>query len=366
MEIKMQVPIMDLKLQYQNLKAELDKAVLNVMGSGYFIGGPEVKKLEKEVARFSGVKHGISVNSGTDALYLTLKAMGIKEGDEVIVPAFTFFATAETVSLCGAKPVFCDIRQDTFNLDPNLIEGLVSEKTKAIIPVHLYGQPADMDQILSIAKRKGLRVLEDNAQAIGAEYKEQKTGSLGDAGALSFYPTKNLGGAGDGGMVLTNDIELAEKIKLLRDHGSSKKYVHSEIGVCSRLDELQAAVLRVKLKYLSAWNEKRRKNAKVYSSMLKGVIIPFAEDHVKHVYHQYTIKHPDRNKLLEFLKEKGIITGVHYPSPLHLQQVYLKTEGTVSLPVAEKVSNEVLCLPIYPEMTEDQLNYVILNINNFG
>jgi len=362
----MQVPIMDLKLQYQNLKAELDKAVLNVMGSGYFIGGPEVKKLEKEVARFSGVKHGISVNSGTDALYLTLKAMGIKEGDEVIVPAFTFFATAETVSLCGAKPVFCDIRQDTFNLDPNLIEGLVSEKTKAIIPVHLYGQPADMDQILSIAKRKGLRVLEDNAQAIGAEYKEQKTGSLGDAGALSFYPTKNLGGAGDGGMVLTNDIELAEKIKLLRDHGSSKKYVHSEIGVCSRLDELQAAVLRVKLKYLSAWNEKRRKNAKVYSSMLKGVIIPFAEDHVKHVYHQYTIKHPDRNKLLEFLKEKGIITGVHYPSPLHLQQVYLKTEGTVSLPVAEKVSNEVLCLPIYPEMTEDQLNYVILNINNFG
>ena len=357
---------MDLKLQYQNLKAELDKAVLNVMGSGYFIGGPEVKKLEKEVARFSGVKHGISVNSGTDALYLTLKAMGIKEGDEVIVPAFTFFATAETVSLCGAKPVFCDIRQDTFNLDPNLIEGLVSEKTKAIIPVHLYGQPADMDQILSIAKRKGLRVLEDNAQAIGAEYKEQKTGSLGDAGALSFYPTKNLGGAGDGGMVLTNDIELAEKIKLLRDHGSSKKYVHSEIGVCSRLDELQAAVLRVKLKYLSAWNEKRRKNAKVYSSMLKGVIIPFAEDHVKHVYHQYTIKHPDRNKLLEFLKEKGIITGVHYPSPLHLQQVYLKTEGTVSLPVAEKVSNEVLCLPIYPEMTEDQLNYVILNINNFG
>ncbi len=361
----MEVPIMDLRLQYRNLKAELDGAVLEVLSSGYFIGGPQVKKIEEDLARYSGAGYGIALNSGTDALYLIMKALGIKEGDEVIVPSFTFFATAETVSLCGAKPVFCDIRQDTFNIDPDLLEGLVSAKTRAVIPVHLYGQPAEMDPILSFAKKRGLKVIEDNAQAIGAEYRGRKTGSLGDAACLSFYPTKNLGGAGDGGMVLTSDAKLAEKIKILRDHGSAKKYVHSEIGVCSRLDELQAAVLNVKLKYLNAWNEKRRENAKTYDSLLKGVVLPFAGNHVKHVYHQYTVRHPERNRLMAFLKEKGITTGVHYPAPLHRQEAYLKQSYSCSLPVSERAAGEVLCLPIYPELTEEQLNYVIRNINDF-
>ncbi|MEI7904372.1 MAG: DegT/DnrJ/EryC1/StrS family aminotransferase [Candidatus Firestonebacteria bacterium] len=361
----MEVPIMDLRLQYRNLKAELDGAVLEVLSSGYFIGGPQVKKIEEDLARYSGAGYGIALNSGTDALYLIMKALGIKEGDEVIVPSFTFFATAETVSLCGAKPVFCDIRKDTFNIDPDLLEGLVSAKTRAVIPVHLYGQPAEMGPILSFAKKRGLKVIEDNAQAIGAEYRGRKTGSLGDAACLSFYPTKNLGGAGDGGMVLTSDAKLAEKIKILRDHGSAKKYVHSEIGVCSRLDELQAAVLNVKLKYLNAWNEKRRENAKTYDSLLKGVVLPFAGNHVKHVYHQYTVRHPERNRLMAFLKEKGITTGVHYPAPLHRQEAYLKQGYSCSLPVSERAAGEVLCLPIYPELTEEQLNYVIRNINDF-
>ncbi len=361
----MEVPIMDLRLQYRNLKAELDGAVLEVLSSGYFIGGPQVKKIEEDLARYSGAGYGIALNSGTDALYLIMKALGIKEGDEVIVPSFTFFATAETVSLCGAKPVFCDIRQDTFNIDPDLLEGLVSAKTRAVIPVHLYGQPAEMGPILSFAKKRGLKVIEDNAQAIGAEYRGRKTGSLGDAACLSFYPTKNLGGAGDGGMVLTSDAKLAEKIKILRDHGSAKKYVHSEIGVCSRLDELQAALLNIKLKYLNAWNEKRRENAKTYDSLLKGVVLPFAGNHVKHVYHQYTVRHPERNRLMAFLKEKGITTGVHYPAPLHRQEAYLKQGYSCSLPVSERAAGEVLCLPIYPELTEEQLNYVIRNINDF-
>ena len=362
----MEVPIMDLRLQYRNLKAELDGAVLEVLSSGYFIGGPQVKKIEEDLARYSGAGYGIALNSGTDALYLIMKALGIKEGDEVIVPSFSFFATAETVSLCGAKPIFCDIRQDTFNIDTDLLDGLVSAKTRAVIPVHLYGQPAEMDPILSFAKKRGLKVIEDNAQAIGAEYRGRKTGSLGDAACLSFYPTKNLGGAGDGGMVLTNDAKLAEKIKILRDHGSAKKYVHSEIGICSRLDELQAAVLNVKLKYLNAWNEKRRENAKMYDSLLKGAVLPFAGNHVKHVYHQYTVRHPERNRLMAFLKEKGITTGVHYPAPLHSQEAYLKQGYSCSLPVSERAAEEVLCLPIYPELTEEQLNYVIRNINDFS
>ena len=242
----MQIPIIDIKAQYNTIKAELDSAVIKVLSEGVFINGPEVKKLEEEIAKYSGVKHAVALNSGTDALYLSLKVLGIREGDEVIVPAFTFFATAETVSMCGAKPVFCDITPDTYNIDPVKLEKLITHRTKAIIPVHLYGQPAEMDLIMTLAKNNGLNVVEDNAQALGAKYRGKMTGSFGDTGCISFYPTKNLGAAGDGGMVVTNNSELAAKLSILRDHGSVKKYAHSEIGVCSRLDEVQAAILRVK------------------------------------------------------------------------------------------------------------------------
>ena len=361
----MHVPIIDIKAQYSGLKAELDRAVIKVLSEGVFINGPEVKKLEEEIARYSGVKHAVALNSGTDALYLSLKALGIREGDEVIVPAFSFFATAETVSMCGARPVFCDIRLDTYNLDTTMLEKLVTPRTKAVIPVHLYGQPADMDRIMSVAARSGLKVIEDNAQALGAEYRGKKTGSMGDAGCISFYPTKNLGAAGDGGMVVTNSDELAAKIAMLRDHGSVKKYAHAEIGVCSRLDEMQAAILRVKLKYLEAWNVKRRKNAKMLDSMLKGVILPYAEEHITHVYHQYTIRHPEREKFSEYLRNNGIMSGVHYPSPLHKQEAYMKAGYRDVLPEAEKASREVLCLPVHPELSAEQLNHIIITINNF-
>ena len=361
----MQVPLIDLKAQYNNIKAELDRAVIKALSEGHYINGPEVKKFEEEIARYLGVKHAIALNSGTDALYLSLRACGVKAGDEVIVPAFTFFATAETVSMCGAKPVFCDIRPDTFNIDPVMLEKIITARTKAIIPVHLYGQPADMDRIMSLAGKHGLKVIEDNAQALGAEYRGKKTGSFGDTGCISFYPTKNLGAAGDGGMVVTNSDELAEKIAMLRDHGSVKKYAHAEIGVCSRLDELQAAILRVKLKYLEAWNVKRRKNAKLLDSMLKGVTLPYAEEHISHVYHQYTVRHAKRNEFAEYLKNNGIATGIHYPAPLHRQEVYMKAGYKDILPEAEKACGEVLCLPIHPELSAEQINHVIITINNY-
>ena len=361
----MQVPMIDLKTQYNNIKAELDRAVIQALSEGHYINGPEVKKFEEEIAGYLGVKHAIALNSGTDALYLSLRACGVKSGDEVIVPAFTFFATAETVSMCGAKPVFCDIRPDTYNIDTAMLEKLVTERTKAIIPVHLYGQPADMDRIMSLAGKRGLKVIEDNAQALGAEYRGKKTGSIGDTGCISFYPTKNLGAAGDGGMVVTDNDGLAAEIAMLRDHGSVKKYVHTGIGVCSRLDEVQAAVLRVKLKYLEAWNVKRKKNAGLLDSMLKGVGLPCTEEHVSHVYHQYTIRHPEREKFAGFLKENGIMTGVHYPAPLHRQEVYARAGYKDSLPEAEKACREVLCLPIHPELSAEQLNHMIITINNY-
>ncbi len=361
----MQIPIIDIKAQYNTIKAELDSAVIKVLSEGVFINGPEVKKLEEEIAKYSGVKHAVALNSGTDALYLSLKVLGIREGDEVIVPAFTFFATAETVSMCGAKPVFCDITPDTYNIDPVKLEKLITHRTKAIIPVHLYGQPAEMDLIMTLAKNNGLNVVEDNAQALGAKYRGKMTGSFGDTGCISFYPTKNLGAAGDGGMVVTNNSELAAKLSILRDHGSVKKYAHSEIGVCSRLDEVQAAILRVKLKYLEGWNEKRRKNAKKLTSLLKGVITPRADEQSSHVYHQYTVRHSHRDQLAEYLKANGIMTGVHYPSPLHKQEVYMKAGYMDVLPEAEKASREVLCLPIHPELSGEQLDYMIAAINNF-
>ncbi|OGF44820.1 MAG: hypothetical protein A2231_12565 [Candidatus Firestonebacteria bacterium RIFOXYA2_FULL_40_8] len=363
----MNVPLIDLKAQYQNIKGELNSAVEAVLGSGHFILGPEETKLEEEIARFIGVKYAIGVNSGTDALFLAVKALGINEGDEVIVPAFSFFASAETISLAGAKVVFTDIRPDTYNIDIKQLESMITPKTKAIMPVHLYGQPADMDQIMYFAGKHKLKVIEDCAQSIGAEYRDKKTGSIGDIGCLSFFPTKNLGCAGDGGMVLTNNEEYANMIKLLRAHGSSKKYVHSEIGINSRLDEIQAAVIRVKLKYIQAWNEKRRKNAKFYNANLKGVIIPFEQDFVKHVYNQYTVRveNGKREEFQAYLKAQGVATAVHYPIPMHKQEAYTKLGYNVSMPESEKAALEVCSLPNYPEMTEEMLNHVAVTINNY-
>ncbi|OGF47116.1 MAG: hypothetical protein A2452_00360 [Candidatus Firestonebacteria bacterium RIFOXYC2_FULL_39_67] len=363
----MQVPLIDLKAQYQNIKSELNLAVEAVLAGGHFILGPEVTKLEEEMAKFFGSKYAIGVNSGTDALFLAVKALGINEGDEVIVPAFSFFASAETVTLAGAKVVFTDIRPDTYNIDIKHLEEKITPKTRAIMPVHLYGQPSDMDQIMYIANKHKLKVIEDCAQSIGAEYRGKKTGNIGDIGCLSFFPTKNLGCAGDGGMVLTNNEEYANLIKLLRAHGSSKKYIHSEIGINSRLDEIQAAVIRVKLKYIQAWNEKRRKNAKFYNNNLKGIVTPFEQDFAKHIYHQYTVRveNGKRDAFQEYLKGQGISTAVHYPIPMHKQEAYTKLGYNVRMPESEKAALEVCSLPNYPEMTEEMLDYVVVTINNY-
>lgn len=361
----MQVPIIDLKAQYMSIKNEIDRAVENVLRSGSFILGEEVKRAEEEIAKYSNVKYAVGVNSGTDALFLALKSLGVKEGDEVITTAFSFFATAEVISLLGAKPIFVDIRPDTYNIDFMQIKNNITKNTKAIIPVHLYGQPADMDEINEIARGYNIKVIEDAAQAIGAEYKGKKIGSLGDIACLSFFPTKNLGCYGDGGMVLTNDEQIAFKVRELRAHGSSKKYIHNEIGINSRLDELQAAILMVKFKYIEAWNERRRKNAKIYNNILKNVVIPFEAEFVKHIYHQYTVRTQNRGKLQKHLKDNGILTAIHYPIPIHKQEVYLKMGYNLSLPESEKAADEVLSLPNYPEMTDEAIGYVALNINNF-
>ena len=361
----MQIPLIDLKAQYLNIKKEIDDAVGSVLRTGAFILGEDVSKLEEEVARFCGVSYGVGVNSGTDALYLSLRACGVKAGDEVITTSFSFFATAETISMCGAVPVFIDIDPITYNIDVKKIEEKINAKTKAIIPVHLFGQIAEMEKITDIAKRYNLKVIEDACQAIGSEYKGKKSCTFGDTGCLSFFPTKNLGGIGDGGMVVTNNKEIADRVRMLRVHGSEKKYMHSEIGIGSRLDTIQAAVLRVKLKYLQAWNEKRIKNAKIYNAGLKKVGTPVKMEYNKHIYHQYTIRTPDRDKLQKHLTEKGISSAIHYPVPLHKQEVYVKSGINVSLPESENASKEVLSLPCYPEMTEEMLHYVIGTINGF-
>jgi dTDP-4-amino-4,6-dideoxygalactose transaminase len=363
----MNVPLIDLKAQYQSIKDELNRAVEAVLAGGHFILGPEVTKLEEEMARFFGSKYAIGVNSGTDALFLSVKAIGINEGDEVIVPAFSFFATAETVTLAGAKVVFTDIRPDTCNIDVKQLESRITPKTKAIMPVQLYGQPSDMDQIIYISKKFKLKVIEDCAQSIGAEYRGKKAGTIGDIGCLSFFPTKNLGCAGDGGMVLTDNEEYADAVKLLRSHGSSKKYIHSEIGINSRLDEIQAAVIRVKLKYIQAWNEKRRKNAKFYNSNLRGVVTPFEQEFVKHVYNQYTVRveNGKRDDFQAYLKKHGVATAVHYPIPMHKQEAYTKLDYNVSMPESEKAALEVVSLPNYPEITDEMLNHVAVTINNY-
>jgi dTDP-4-amino-4,6-dideoxygalactose transaminase len=360
---------LDLKKQYQSIKKEIDQAVKNVLDNCNFILGPEVEKLENNVAKYCGVKHGIALNSGTDALLLSLRAMGIKSGDEVIVPSFTFIATAEVVALLGAKPIFADIDPKTFNIDPELVEGLITNKTKAIIPVHLFGLMAEMDKIMKIAKKHKLKVIEDAAQAIGAKYDDRKVCSFGDVGCLSFFPSKNLGGYGDGGMVVTNNRKLAEKIRILRAHGTKKKYYHQVIGTSSRLDALQSAVLNVKLKHLDKWTRTRQKNAEYYNQNLKNIKeIKIPEINKKNisVFNQYTIRTEKRDQLQKYLAQNDIPTQIYYPYPLHVQPVfrYLKYKKG-SLPETEKACREVLSLPIYPELTGKEQDYIIKKIKAF-
>lgn len=370
------IPLLDLQAQYENIEQEVLQAIKGVYDHKVFVLGPEVKRLEEEVAGYSNTNYGIGVASGSDALLLSLMAQGIGPGDEVITTPYTFFATAGSVSRLGAKPVFVDIDQKTYNILPDKIESKITPKTKAILPVHLYGQCADMEPIMEIGERYNLPVIEDAAQAIGAEYVKnsisEKAGTMGICGCLSFFPSKNLGCMGDGGMIITNDAPLAEKVAILRVHGSKSRYYHEIVGLNSRLDTLQAAILLVKLKYLDAWSEKRRKNAALYNELflsnglLNVVTPPFVEFENKHIYNQYVIRVQRRDKLKEFLKEKGAGTEIYYPVPLHLQECYRQLgyrEG--DLPNAEEAARETLALPIYPELTQSQQEMVVDFIKEF-
>lgn len=362
----MNIPVLDLKEQYKKLKPEIDIAVQEVFTDTNFILGRQVESLEQKIAALCSVKFGIGVANGTDALYLALKGLNIGPGDEVITTPFTFFATAEAIANCGATPIFVDIEPDTYNIDVSLIEKKITKKTKAILPVHLFGHPADMDVIMGLAKKYNLFVVEDCAQAIGATYKGKPVGSFGDAGCFSFYPTKNLGGSGDGGMIVTGNEKLRDTIKSLRAHGSSsRRYYHTMLGCNSRLDTLQAAILLVKLKYLSEWTESRRKVAALYNEKLAGLPLqlPVEKSYGYHVYHQYTVRVKDRDRLVEQLKSKGVGTMTYYPMSLHKQEPFLSLNLRSSeFSVSEKCEAEVLSLPMYPELTESQMNQVVTAI----
>jgi dTDP-4-amino-4,6-dideoxygalactose transaminase len=358
------VSVLDLGLQYEAIKDELRVAVDHVLSSQHFILGPEVTALEKEVASYCGASFGVGVASGTDALILALRAAGVVAGDEVLVPSFTFIATADSVSLLGATPVFIDILPDTFCMDPVAVEAKITSKTRAIVPVHLYGQSADIPEILSLARQHGLMVIEDNAQSIGAHYGEKRTGSLGDFGCLSFFPSKNLGACGDAGMVLTNSPEAASRLRSLRTHGTTKKYFTVEQGWNSRLDELHAAILRVKLRHLDAWIEGRRSRAALYNELLKdfpAVTRPAVGEDRDHVYHQYTVSIPERDTVQRKMRENySVPSTVYYPVPIHLQPIYAHLGYKPGdLPATERATEQVLSLPIYPEMTDEQVTCVV-------
>ena len=365
----MKVPLLDLKRQYASIKPEIDQAIQKVLDHGMFVMGPEVKELEQKLAEYCGVKHGIGVASGTDALLLSLRALGVGPGDEVITTTFTFFATAGVISRLGARPVFVDINEKTFNIEPKLLKGAITSKTKAIMPVHLYGQIAEMDEILEIAGKHGIPVVEDAAQAIGARYKGKNAGQFGALGCFSFFPSKNLGAYGDGGFIVTYDDKLAEVLRKLRVHGAQPKYYHSIIGYNSRLDTIQAAALLVKLKYLPQWHEARRNKADHYNTLLKDnkhVTTPFVRDYNYHIYHQYTILAENRDKLKDWLKTKEIGFDTYYPLPLHLQECYKDLGYKIGdLPVSESLAKRAISLPVFPELTDGEQEYVATAIKEF-
>lgn len=355
------IPFLDLKAPYIELKQEIDDAIARVVSSGWFIGGPEVEAFEADYATYCGASHTIGVANGLDALHLALRAMDVGPGDEVIVPSNTYIATWLAVSQCGAKPVPVEPDQRTYNIDPSLIEAAITPATRVILPVHLYGQPANMDPILAIARKHGLRVLEDGAQAHGARYKGQRLGAHGDAVAWSFYPGKNLGAMGDGGAVTTNDAQLADRIRVLRNYGSRVKYVNEVQGYNSRLDPLQAAILRVKLVHLDAWNARRSNVANCYQNGLadSGLTLPFVPDWAEPAWHLYVVRTPYRDALQDSLAGAGVGTLIHYPIPPHLQGAYTDL-GLVkgALPISERIHDEVLSLPMFPNLKSEQVKDV--------
>ena len=363
----MQVPFVNLKAQYNSIKNEIDDAIQKVLEKCDFVMGEYINKFENEFASYCNVKYAIGVSNGTDALFLALKAIGVKAGDEIITTPNTFIATTEAITRAGGKIKFVDINPETFNIDPTHIEAEITEKTKAIIPVHLYGHPADMNPILSIAKKYDLKVIEDAAQAHGAEYKGMKIGSIGDVACFSFYPGKNLGAYGDAGIVTTNDPEISQKIKMLRNHGRLKKYIHEFEAFNCRLDTIQAAVLYVKLNYIEAWNTARRKHAQYYKKLLRSdkVILPFEQKNCKHVYHIFAIKVTKRDYLFRKLNDEGIRVGIHYPVPLHLQPAYryLGYEKG-SFPNTELIAKTELSLPIYPELNNKTIDHICAALRN--
>jgi len=378
------VPLLDLKRHYNLMKEEIDKCIKRVLNSQHFILGEEVKQLETEIAKYCNTEYAVAVASGTEALLLSLRNLGVGREDYVITTTFTFFATAGTIHNIGATPVFVDIKPDTYNIDPEKIEELLDKKTfhtkrlktetskiKAIIPVHLYGQMADMEPIIDIANKYNLDVIEDACQAIGAEYKGKKAGSIGSLGCFSFFPTKNLGAYGDGGIITTHREDLEVGLKKLRVHGSEKDYHHLSVGYNSRLDTIQAAVLLAELPYLDEWNKKRGKNAQLYSDLLKDIgdiQCPYVAPGRKHIFHQYTIrvKNNRRNELMGFLEQKGIGSKIYYPLPLHLQECFNNLGYKKGdFPVSEKAADEVLSLPIFPELTNEEIEYACNAIKAF-
>lgn len=362
------IPLVDLEAQHRSIEKEINQAIFGVLSSTHFILGKEVEKFEREFADFCEVKYCVGVDNGSSALELGMRALGIGKGDEVITPVNSFIASSSVISFAGALPVWVDCDLKTYDINPSQIEKKITKKTKAIMPVHLYGQVAEMDTIVKIAKKYKLFIVEDACQAHGAEYKGRKAGSFGDFAAFSFYPAKNLGAYGDGGALVTNSKKIYERVKMMRNYGQSKKYHHDFLAWNRRLDTLQAAILRVKLKYLNKWNKQRQKNAQLYQEYLINlpVTLPFREPHNEHVYHLYIITTKKRDGLQRYLKTKGIETGIHYPIPIHNQKAYrnLNTRGE-SFPMAKKFSQETLSLPMYPELKQSEIKYICREIKNF-
>jgi dTDP-4-amino-4,6-dideoxygalactose transaminase len=369
----MKVPLLDLKLQYRQIQSEVKASLDEVMESQYFILGPKVKELEEKIARYTNTKYAVGVSSGTDALLIALMALKVGQGDEVITSPFSFFATAGVIHRLGAKPVFVDIEPDTFNLNPQLLRERITDRTRAILPVHLYGQCADMDPLNEIAAEFKIPVIEDAAQAIGSEYRGgRRAGSLGTAGCFSFFPSKNLGGYGDGGMVTTNSEQLHERLLMSRVHGAKPKYYHQIVGGNFRLDAIQAAILMVKLQYLDSWTEKRQRNAGLYTKLfhdhdlMKFVTLPVIREGYRHIFNQFVIRVQARDEIRDFLKGKDIGTEIYYPVPFHLQKCFSYLgyrEG--DFPESERAAGEVLAIPIYPELSAEQQEYVVAAIKEF-
>ena len=360
------ISMVNLKKEYEEIRAEINQNIQRVLNNGFFILGEEVKKFEDDFSEYINAKYTVGVNSGSDALFLAVKSLGIGKGDEVITVSHTFTSTVDAISRNGAKPIFVDINPDSYCMDSSLVEEKITEKTKAILPVHLYGHAVDMDPIYKLAENLDIFLIEDACQAHGAEYKGTKMGGIGDIGCFSFYPTKNLGAYGDGGMIVTDDTELAEILKQLRNYGQSKKYYHDFIGFNSRLDELQASILRVKLKYLDDWNERRGEITELYNNHLRNsnLILPVEKKHSKHVYHLYVIRSKNRDFLKNELLKSGIQTQIHYPIPVHKQKAYLNLCSDVKLPVTEEICNEILSLPMHPFLKDDEVIYIAEMIEN--